>query len=136
MTSIVRDEVRRQAVDGGEAVRLLLERSRRQLPNPPPLTLLELLDTFETLATTTGKGFQGRKESLLQELLLRATPVEAKYVVKLIYQEMRHGVNEGLMLEAIARAAGVKLGLIRHAHQVWGDLGEVARVALSAGGVN
>jgi DNA ligase-1 len=129
----VRDEVRRQAVDGGEAVRLLLEQARREPPDPSPLTLLELLHSFETLATTTGKGSQGRKEALLRELLRRTTPVEAKYLVKLIYQEMRHGVNEGLMLEAIAKAAGVKLGLIRHANQVWGDLGEVARVALAAG---
>jgi DNA ligase-1 len=129
----VRDEVMRQAVDGGEVARLLLERARRQPPDPPPLTLLEVLHIFENLATTRGKGSQARKEAILRGLLRRATPGEAKYLVKLIYQEMRHGVNEGLMLEAIARAARVKIGLVRRANQVWGDPGEVARVALTAG---
>jgi DNA ligase-1 len=65
--------------------------------------------------------------------LARATPIEAKYLVKVIYQEMRHGVSEGLMLEAIARAAGVKPRLVSRANQVWGDLGEVALVALTRG---
>jgi DNA ligase-1 len=46
---------------------------------------------------------------------------------------MRHGVNEGIMLDAIARAGGVKAKWVRRANQFWGDVGEVALVALSAG---
>jgi DNA ligase-1 len=59
--------------------------------------------------------------------------VEAKYLAKIIYQDMRHGVSEGIMLDGIARAAGVKAGLVRRANQFWGDLGEVALVALMDG---
>lgn len=129
----VRDEVWSQAVDGGEAVRMLLERARRQPPQPPPLTLLEVFHTFEEIAGTAGQGSQLRKETLVRGLLARATPVEAKVLVKIIYQDMRHGVNEGLMLEAIAKAAGVKPRLAQRANQLWGDLGEVARVALASG---
>jgi DNA ligase-1 len=130
----VRDEITRQAVDGGEAVRMLLEQARRQPPQPPPLTILEVFHAFEAIAETAGKGSQARKEALVRDLLVRATPVEAKYLVKIIYQEMRHGVNEGLMLEAMAKAAGLKLKEVQRANQLWGDLGEVGRVALTAGG--
>jgi DNA ligase-1 len=129
----VHDEISAQAVDGGEAVRMLLERARRQPPNSPPLTILEVFHTFEDIAETAGKGSRARKEALLRGLLIRATPVEAKYLTKVIYQEMRHGVSEGIMLDALAKAAGVKTRLVRRANQLWGDLGEVALVALTEG---
>ncbi|UCC64584.1 MAG: hypothetical protein JSV36_05905, partial [Anaerolineae bacterium] len=72
--SAVRDEVSAQAVDGGEVVRLLLERARRQPPSPPPLTLLEVFQTFEEIAATTGRGSRARKQALLRGVLERATP--------------------------------------------------------------
>jgi DNA ligase-1 len=129
----VRDEIFGQAVDGGEAVRMLLEQTRRQPSHPPPLTILEVFHTFEEVAATGGKGARAGKEALLRGLLERATPIEAKYLVKVISQEMRHGVNEGIMLDAIAQAAGVKARMVRRANQFWGDLGEVALVALTEG---
>jgi DNA ligase-1 len=129
----VREEVAAQAVDGGEAVRLLLERARRGPPSPPPLMLLEVFRTCEEIAETAGKGSRARKEALLKGLFARATPVEAKYLAKVIYQEMRHGVSEGLLLDGIARAARLKPRLVQRANQMWGDVGEVARVALTAG---
>jgi DNA ligase-1 len=129
----VHDEISAQAVDGGEAVRLLLERARRQPPNSPPLTILEVFHALEEIADMAGKGSRARKEALLQELLVRASPVEAKYLAKVIYQEMRHGVSEGIMLEGIAQGTGVKTRLVRRANQLWGDLGEVALVALTEG---
>jgi DNA ligase-1 len=129
----VRDEIFGQAVDGGEAVRMLLEQTRRQPPDPPPPTILEVFRAFEEIAATEGKGSRAHKEALLRGLLARATPLEAKYLVKVISQEMRHGVNEGIMLDAIAQAAGIKPRMVRRANQFWGDLGEVALVALTQG---
>jgi len=129
----VRDQISAQAVDGGQFVRLLLEQARRQSPVPLPLTILGVFDTFENIAKTEGRGSRARKEKLLLSLLEQATPVEAKYLSKVITQEMRHGVSEGIMLEGIARAAGVKSKLVRRANQLWGDLGEVALAALTEG---
>jgi DNA ligase-1 len=129
----MRDELSAQAVDGGEIVFLLLDRARRQPPDPPPLTILEVYGIFEEIAETSGRGSRARKEALVRGLLQRASAVEAKYLAKVIYQEMRHGVSEGIMLDGIAQAAGVKRAPVRRANQLWGDVGEVALVALNDG---
>jgi DNA ligase-1 len=129
----VRDQISAQAVDGGELVRSLLEQTRRQSPSLPSLTILDVFHTFEVIAETAGRGSRARKEALLSSLLERATPVEAKHLSKIIFREMRHGVSEGLMLDGIARAAGVKSKYVRRANQLWGDLGQVAQVALAEG---
>ena len=57
-----------EAVDGGEAVKLLLERARKRPPREPPLTLLEVYQTFEQIAETSGRGSRARKEGLLRSL--------------------------------------------------------------------
>ncbi|MGD8792241.1 MAG: ATP-dependent DNA ligase [Anaerolineae bacterium] len=128
-----REKASNQAVDGGEYVRLLLAQHRREPPQPPPLTILDLFRTLEEIAETAGRGSRARKEALLRGLLQRTSALEAKYLAKIIYQEMRHGASEGVMLQGIARAAGVKSRLVRRANQLWGDVGEVALVALTEG---
>jgi DNA ligase-1 len=130
----IRDQISAQAVDGGQFVQLLLEQAhRQQCPVPSPPTILGVFHTFESIAETEGRGSRARKEELLLDLFEKATPVEAKYLSKIVIQEMRHGVSEGIMLDGIARAAGVKSKLVRRANQLWGDLGEVALAALTEG---
>ena len=128
-----RSAITAQAVDPGEATRMLFELARREPPIGPPLGLLEVFHTLEEIAETTGTGSRARKAGLLEGMLKRASAIEAKYLVKVIYGEVRHGVNEGIVLDAIARAARVKAGAVRRANQLWGDLGEVALVALRDG---
>ena len=69
-----REEASAQAVDGGEFVRILLERYRHQSPIPPPLTILEVFHILEEIAHTAGRGSRARKEELLRELMRRAPP--------------------------------------------------------------
>lgn len=69
----------------------------------------------------------------LRELFERATPLEAKYLVKQVTQETRVGVGEGVLLDAIADASGVEGKKIRRANQVSGDVGQVARTAIIEG---
>ncbi|OPX31457.1 MAG: hypothetical protein B1H40_03960 [Candidatus Latescibacteria bacterium 4484_181] len=85
------------------------------------------------IASACGKGSRAKKESLLKEMLSRARELEAKYLLKMIFGEMQHGVGEGVMLEAIARSAGVDVELVRKAYMFAGDLGQVATVALRKG---
>ena len=130
-----REEAGRQAVDGGEFIYRLLLAARRRPPEPPPLSILEVYRTFEEIAATGGAGSRARKERLLRDLMARASDDEVRSLVKIIAGDMRHGASEGVMLDGIARAAGVKAGLVRRANQLWGDLGEVALVALAEGAV-
>jgi DNA ligase-1 len=129
----LRDEVAAQAVDPGHGAYLLLDAARKTSPAPPPLTILDVFRIFEQIAETSGRGSRATKHALLKALLERATAVEAKYVVRILFQEMRHGVNEGVMLDGIARAVGVSPRLVRRANQLWGEVGEVALVALTEG---
>ncbi len=122
-----------QAVDAGEAVRLLLERLGRSTPLPPSLSILDVYATLETIAEAKGKGSRRQKEQLLESLLSRASPLEAKYLVKNVLREMRHGVSEGILLDAIAEASGARQQTVRRANMFLGDLGDVASLALLEG---
>jgi DNA ligase-1 len=128
-----REAIYAQAVDGGEVVEHLLERGRREPVQPPPLALLEVYHTFEQIAASSGSGSRTFKTELLRGLLLRADAQEAKVIVKNVIGEMRHGAGEGMILEGIARAAAVRPAVVMRANQLWGDLGEVAAVALLQG---
>lgn len=94
-----------------------------------PLTLLEVRRSFEGVAEAKGYGAKERKERLLETLLGRATPGEAKYLIKIIIGEMRTGFQEGLMELAIAKAFEVEQEAVRRASMFAGDVAEVARVA-------
>lgn len=131
--SRLRDQASEQAADGGQFIFLLLDRARRQPPSPPALTIADVFHSFEEIAATSGRGSRARKEALLRGLFERASSLEAKHLSKIIYGEMRHGVSEGLMMDGIAKAAGVNARQVRRANQFWGDLGEVALVALTQG---
>ncbi len=127
------DVIRSQAVDGGEAVRMLFERARKSPAHAPTLDIPEVYKTLEQIAETSGKGSRTRKEELLRSLLLRATALEAKYLVKNVIREMRHGVSEGIVLDAIASASGTSKKMVRRANMLCGDLGQVAVTALQEG---
>ncbi len=98
-----------------------------------PLTILQVHKYFEEIAAASGKGSRKRKEDLLESLFNRASPAEAKYLTRILFGEMRIGVSEGMMLEAVAEAAEIDLRLVRRSHMMLGDLGEVALRALKEG---
>lgn len=102
-------------------------------PRGGGLTLLEAARAFEAIAAATGAGSRRAKERLLADLLGRASREEAETLVHILMGEMRIGVHEGLIQEAVARAAGVDAQVIRRAALFLGDLSEVARVALAEG---
>lgn len=91
-----------------------------------PLLLQEAQSVFEDIASTRGTG---KKALLLRGLLSRATPVEAKYIVKLVTGDMRMGLKESLVEEALGRMAGVTTGEIQRVNMLVGDVGETALMA-------
>jgi ATP-dependent DNA ligase len=86
-----------------------------------------------SIRDTTGAGSSAGRRRVLAGLLARATEPERDFLVRLALGELRQGALEGLVLDAIARAAAVPPDLVRRAHTSAGDLGEVASAALGGG---
>jgi DNA ligase-1 len=97
------------------------------------LTLIEVDAAFDRLAGISGAGSTRERARVLHELLSRATSVEQDFLGKLIFGELRQGALEGIMLDAIARAAQVPMPAVRRAHLLAGDLVAVATAALTSG---
>ncbi len=118
---------------GGLVVRLgdMGDVAAQIMPEEPleqgePLTLGAAMAGFEELARTRGTG---RKALLLRNLLAHAAPHEAKYIVKLVTGDMRMGLKESLVEEALARMAGVPVEEVQRANMLLGDIGETALLA-------
>jgi len=107
--------------DGGDvAFEVVAERGR---VDALCLTLEQTEGLLARLSETRGaKG----KQKLLVEVLTSATPLEAKYLVKLLTGDLRIGLREGLVEDAIARAFGKPLAAVAMANMLTGDIGEAA----------
>jgi len=115
--------------DLGEVAEELLESKKAQALFSEPLTLADLDQAFAKLRSLRGKGSSAARRSVVKSLLLRAAPVEGKYVVKVLTGEMRTGLVSGLLEEAIAAAYGLSKEQSARAHMVLGDVGALAREA-------
>lgn len=93
---------------------------------PPALTLPQVREGFGAIAAARGPG---AKLPLLIALLENAAPVEAKYLLKLMTGDMRTGVKQSLVEEAIADAFGASAAEVRRASMLLGDLAEVFKLA-------
>ena len=113
------------ATDFGEAIEILLR--LRAIKPVPTLTLGEVEQRLAEIATIEGPNSRRRKFEVLRGLLARANALEGKYLAKILIREMRHGMSEGLMLDAIARMAGRPVGEVRRVHMLDTDLGRVVR---------
>jgi DNA ligase-1 len=120
------------AVDFGDAVEKVLTR-RGHTQVGAPLTLSEVYRAYEDIASTAGAGSRERRDDRLRELFARASPLQAKYIVKHLIHEMRVGVNDGALLDALARTTGIPGDKVRRAYQFTGDVGTVAYAALVGG---
>jgi DNA ligase-1 len=97
------------------------------------LTIGEVDGLLATIAELSGAGSQSERARLVGELFSRATEIEHHLLRGLLSGELRQGALEGVMVDAIARAAGVPLADVRRAAMMRGALGPVAVVALAAG---
>ncbi|QLK26213.1 ATP-dependent DNA ligase [Natrinema zhouii] len=97
------------------------------------LTVREVYDTLEELAAAEGSGSQDRKVDLLFGLFNRCSSEEARYLARIVLSEMRIGVGEGTVRDAIAAAFNVPEDRVERALQVSNDYGQVARIARDEG---
>jgi DNA ligase-1 len=97
------------------------------------LTLADVDLAFAAVATATGAGSRRMREERLTALAARATGPEQAWLRRIITGEMRTGVSDGLVLEAIGRAAGADATALRRAALFLGDLSLVATTARAGG---
>jgi DNA ligase-1 len=108
--------------DAGDAAYEALKASGR-VYQPPSISLAETESLITRLSETRGTK---NKTGLLTTLLRQATPLEAKYLIKLLVSDLRIGLREGLVEDAIARVFEQPLASVSHANMLLGDLGETA----------
>jgi DNA ligase 1 len=99
----------------------------------PGLAVQDVDDAFQALKTVKGKGSAATRQQQLQNLLGKATAEEQDFLLRLIVGELRQGALEGVMLEAVAAAAGLPAADIRRAATHAGGIAQVARAALAGG---
>ena len=99
----------------------------------PPLTLKDIADGFAKIAEASGKGSRREKFVRLRELIARADDGERPILFRLLHNELRVGLHDGLIQEAIARACDSDLKTVRRAALFLSDLAEVASIALMEG---
>ena len=109
--------------DAARTARLLLQELSLR-PEPVDLAGIEVF--FQSLASAGGSLERIR---LLAERMATLHPAEGETVVKLLTGDLRIGLKEGLVEDALADAFGVDAGALRNAHMLTGDLGETAVLA-------
>ncbi len=97
------------------------------------LSLADVNACFDEIAAVAGRGSKARRGALLGDLLDRSTRAEQAFVVRVLIGEVRQGALEGVMLDAVAQAAGLPAADVRRAHMLCGDLGRVATAGLLGG---
>jgi len=97
------------------------------------LTVAEVAGHLDDLAAADGDGSQDRKVDVLFGLFNRCEPDEARYLARIVLSEMRIGVGDGTVRDAIAAAFDVPVEAVERALQVSNDYGHVAAVARDDG---
>ena len=113
--------------DPGDLAAEIIKESRNS--SVPTITLAETESLISRLSETRGIK---NKTAMLTTVLHKATPLEAKYLVKLLSGDLRIGLREGLVEDAIARVFGQSLADVAYANMLLGDIGETATRARSA----
>jgi DNA ligase-1 len=111
---------------------------RSAMNDPSAEAMLAVTDVdaaFERLKGLRGKGSAGQRAQQLKSLFSKATRPEQDFLLRLIVGELRQGALEGVMLEAVAVAAGLPPAEVRRAATFAGGIPQVARAALDGGGL-
>ncbi|MCX6691896.1 MAG: ATP-dependent DNA ligase, partial [Methanoregula sp.] len=115
--------------DVGKTVEELLAAKSQMTFFHEDLDLAQVYAKLTALASQEGKKSQREKLLSVRRLLANAHPLEGRYLARIMLEELRIGVGESSVREAIAKAFGVDSSLVEHAMQALNDLGEVSRLA-------
>ncbi len=138
------EEMFKEEGDLGLVAEKCVEKRKQATLFKKKLTVEKVFTNLQKIAFETGTGSQERKLKLIAELLVSAQPKEARYVVRTVLEELRVGVAEGIIRDAIVKAFLLKPGmskekkeeltqLVEYAWDLLSDYGEVARIAKEKG---
>jgi ATP-dependent DNA ligase I len=97
------------------------------------LTVLNVNAAFTQIGAVAGKGSAGERKRLVGELFAAATDDEQRFLVRLLSGELRQGALDGVMTDAVAKAAAVPGPEVRRAVMLSGSLAAAAQAALGGG---
>jgi DNA ligase 1 len=124
----------REAGDLGQAAEQLL--AATEADRAASLEVTEVVHTLRQIAAAEGTGSQGRKLELLAGLLGRATPLEARYLLRLVTKSLRLGIGTPTILDALAEVYGggrAAKPVLERGYNICCDLGRVASVLVGGG---
>jgi len=115
--------------DVGRAVEQAMENKKQVMFLTEDLSLSRVYDDLTKISQYEGKRSQDKKLKILAGLLTNASPLEARYLSRIVVEKMRTGVAEGTVRDGIARAFGVPSDVVEKAFMVSNDMGLVAKKA-------
>jgi len=98
-----------------------------------PLSLGDLDAKFADLGAMSGPGSAARRREALRAVFSRASPSERRFLVELLMGEVRQGALDGIVVEALAKAAALPLGRVREAAMFADNLGVLSSALLEEG---
>lgn len=136
VVGVTTDEVENQLRDQGDmgaASEVLFKNKVQTTFFSQALTIEKVYNNLRKIPKISGNRAQSRKISIIEELLSSASPQEAKYISRTVLEELRVGVGEGTIRDAISLAFNVDKEVLDRAHMLTNDLGLVAEVAKTDG---
>ncbi len=128
----VEDQVR-ETGDIGLASETLFYKKSQVTLFTRPLTILKVYNDLVKIADISGGRSQFKKIDIIMGLLSSASPLEAKYITRTVIEELRVGVGEGTIKDAISQAFHIPKEVIERGHMLTNDLGLVAAVSREEG---
>ncbi|HIQ13760.1 MAG TPA: ATP-dependent DNA ligase [Thermoprotei archaeon] len=121
--------------DIGKVAEEFISKKRQKTLFTEELTLRKIYNTFSKITLTTGEGSIDMKIKHLTGLLVNASPLEARYIARLADGNMRLGVADMTILEALANVKGGReyKPILETAYNKHPDIGEIAKVLYSKG---
>ncbi len=126
--SRVIQEINRRGDVGVAVENILAKKEQTSFFSENP-DLKDVFSDFSYLASIEGSRSQKEKLKVVRKLFANAGPTEGKYLSRLILGELRIGIGEGNIRDAIAKAFDAPAGAVEHAYQASNDLGEIAVIA-------
>jgi len=131
----IKAQIRKEGDIGNVAGKILKGRIQHSLfsSETENLTIKEVSNSFQEISECLGGGSQEKKMQLIFQILSKATKTEAKFFIRLLLGEMRVGIGEGVIRDAIAIAYNVEPKLVERGYYLISDIGKVAGIAKAKG---